>query len=89
MIKPIAGYLLIEQIEEGNQTSSGLVMPSSAKDEPSKGKVLWTGADTKDEKCPVVKGAVVIFERYGGQMIREDGKELRLVKFNEIMAVVK
>ena len=43
MLKPLRGYVLIEQIEDELKTSSGIVLPESSKDKPSKGTVLEVG----------------------------------------------
>ena len=80
-------FPLIRPSKEEEQSPSGLVLPEIAKEQPARGLVLEVGEDTKDEKCPVKKGQKVIFKRYGGQSIREENEELRLVKFDEIMAV--
>lgn len=88
---PLAGYILIEPLESEETSASGLVMPESAKDKPSKGKVLEIGPNLKQGlmegayDCSVKKDQVVVFKKWGGQDITEEDKELKLVKFDEIM----
>ena len=43
-LKPLAGYVLIEPLDEQDQkTSSGLVLPEKAKEKPAKGKIIAIG----------------------------------------------
>lgn len=43
MLKPLRGYVLVEQIDDTEVLSSGLVLPETAKDKPIKGVVLEVG----------------------------------------------
>jgi len=56
------------------------VEPESSKEKPAKGKVIEVS-----EASPVKVGRIVIFKRWGGQDVGEGGKELKLVKFDELM----
>lgn len=44
-LRPLAGYCLIEPLDEQETTASGLVMPEKAKEKPEKGKVIAVGDD--------------------------------------------
>ena len=89
---PLPGYVLVLPFEDQEEAyGSGLVVPESAKEKPAKGKVLAVSGklikDGKEEVCPVEKGQVIIYKRWGGQDIREEGKKMKLVNWSEIMAV--
>lgn len=43
MIKPLPNYVLIEPIEDEGKSIGGVYLPESAKDKPSKGKVVDVG----------------------------------------------
>ena len=92
MIKPLAGYVLIEPAPKETQTASGIVLPDSADEKPQEGKVLSCGGDLMEEgktiKCPVKTGDKVVYKKWGGNEIKVDGKELLLIKFEDLMAVV-
>lgn len=58
MIKPLRGYILVEQLDEELKTSSGIALPESTKDKPIKGIVLNFG----ETQCNCVpKGYVGTF----------------------------
>lgn len=92
MIKPLAGYVLIEPAPKETKTASGILLPESADEKPQEGKVVAVGDDLVDEgktiKCPVKVGDKVVYKKWGGNEIKEAGKELLLIKFDDLMAIV-
>lgn len=94
-IKPLAGYLLIEPKEEAKQTPTGIYLPDTAAEKQQIGTVLVVGpARVTDEgkkvKAEVKAGDDVIFAKWGGEEIKDPktGKELKLVKFEDVKAIV-
>lgn len=92
MIKPLAGYVLIEPAPKETKTASGIVLPESAEEKPQEGKVLAVGDDLVEEgktiKAPVKVGDKVIYKKWGGNEIKDSGKELLLIKFDDLMAII-
>ncbi len=92
MIKPLTGYVLIEPAPKETKTASGIVLPDSAEEKPQEGKVLAVGSDIIEEgktiKCPVKVGDSVVYKKWGGNEIKEAGKELLLIKFEDLMAII-
>lgn len=92
MIKPLAGYVLIEPAPKETKTASGILLPESAEEKPQEGKVLACGdtaiIDGKEVNCPVKVGDSVVYKKWGGNEIKVDGKELLLTKFEDLMAIV-
>ncbi|MBI4037691.1 co-chaperone GroES [Candidatus Curtissbacteria bacterium] len=92
-IKPLAGYVLVEPVPKETKTASGIVLPDSADEKPQEGKILAIGDSIFDEgheiKCPVKVGDKVVYKKWGGNEIKVEGKELLLIKFEDLMAQVK
>lgn len=92
MIKPLAGYVLIEPAPKETKTASGILLPDTAEEKPQEGKVLATGDDLVEEnkiiKCPVKVGDKVVYKKWGGNELKVEGKELMLIKFDDLMAIV-
>lgn len=84
MIRPLVDYVLIEPIEEDVKTSSGLYNPESTKDKPSKGVVIDAGEVSK-----VKKGQTVIYKKWTNQEVDHEGKKYLLVKFDELLGIIK
>lgn len=93
-IKPLMGYVLVEPSEAENKTASGIILPESAREKPAQGKVIAVGDDLVMEGgkvmvCPVKTGDVVVYKKWGGDEIKVEGKELKLVKFDDLMAILE
>lgn len=92
MIKPLAGYVLIEPAPKETKTTSGIVLPESSDEKPQEGEVLACGGDLVEEgktiSCPVKVGEKVVYKKWGGNEIKEENKELLLIKFEDLMAKI-
>ncbi len=93
MLKPLFDQVLIEPQAKEQTTSSGIVIPDSAKEKPAQGKVVAVGSgathDGKTITIPVKPGDVVIYKKWGGHEVKDQGKELLLVEAKDIMAIVE
>lgn len=93
-IKPLSDYLLIEPLEKETTTPSGIVIPDSAKEKPQEGKVIAAGPGRLNDKgsrmeMQVSKGDIVMYKKWGGTEIKFEGKDMLLVKEEDILAVVE
>ena len=94
LIKPLMGYVLVEPSEAESKTASGIILPESAQEKPAQGTVVACGDEMvmengKSVKCPVKLGDKVVYKKWGGDEIKVDGKELKLVKFDDLMAILE
>ncbi|MDO8618529.1 MAG: co-chaperone GroES [Candidatus Daviesbacteria bacterium] len=93
-IKPLMGYVLVMPLEAETKTSSGIYLPESAQEKPAQGTVMACGDEQilengKGVQCPVKVGDKVVYKKWGGDEIKIDGKELKLVKFDDLMAILE
>lgn len=91
-IQPIGDRLLIEKVEAEEKTKSGIVLPGSAKEEQSMAKVIAVSEEIRQDekkKDVVREGDTVIFSKYSGTEIKSDDKTYLIVKWPDILAVVK
>lgn len=93
-IKPLSDYVLIEPLQKETTLPSGIVIPDTAKEKPQEGKVLATGpgrvsTEGKTVDMSIKVGDVVMYKKWGGTEIKVSGKELLLVKEEDILAVVE
>src|SRR3989344_7547637 len=91
-IQPLMGYVLVDPSGAETKTSSGIVLPESAQEKPAQGEVVACGddwiAEGKTIVCPVKVGDKVVYKKWGGDEIKVAGKELKLVKFDDLMAIL-
>ncbi len=92
-IRPLGDRVLVEPVEEKEQSVGGIIIPDSAKEKPMQGKVLAVGKkldkDGKEIAFDVKKGDTVLLPKYGGTEIKLDGKKLQLVREEDLLGVVE
>jgi chaperonin GroES len=93
IITPLFDNVLIRPLEAETKTSSGIILPDSAKEKPQMGEIVAVGpgkVTPKGEKeLIVVKvGQKVMYKKWGGQEIKVNGEELMLVEQKDILAIV-
>jgi len=93
-IKPLSDYLLIEPLEGETKLPSGIVIPDTAKEKPQEGKVLSVGPGKRDDKGNIIPmgvktGDTVMYKKWGGTEIKIEGKDLLLVKEEDILAIIE
>ena len=87
-IKPLDDRILLEPEQAEETTSSGIIIPDTAKEKPRIGKVIAVGTD-EDLREKIKEGNKVLFTKYGGDEIEMNGKEYKLLQRNDILAVVE
>ncbi|MCQ4575283.1 MAG: co-chaperone GroES [Candidatus Brocadiales bacterium] len=90
-IKPLDDRVVIERLEAKEKTTGGIVLPESAKERPSRGKVIAAGKgrlgdDGKRVPLSIKKGDNVFFSNYAGTEVTVDGKEYLIMKESDILA---
>ena len=92
-IRPLGDRVLIEPIEEKEQTVGGIIIPDSAKEKPMQGKVIAVGKkldkDGKEITFDVKKGDTVLLPKYGGTEVKIGDKKLQLVREEDPLGVVE
>lgn len=93
-LKPLMGYVLVQPSAAETKTASGLYLPESAQEKPAQGTVVAV-ADAlilesgKEIGAPVKVGDKVIYKKWGGDEIKLSGVEYKLVKFDDLMAILE
>ena len=92
-IRPLGDRVLVEPIEEKEQTVGGIIIPDSAKEKPMQGKVIAVGKKTdKDGKeiaFDVKVGDTVLLPKYGGTEVKLGDKKLQLVREEDLLGFLE
>ncbi|KKS06752.1 co-chaperone GroES [candidate division WWE3 bacterium RIFOXYD1_FULL_43_17] len=93
-IKPLFDYLLVEPMQKDTTLPSGIVIPDTAKEKPLEGRVVSVGSGKRDDSgnripMEIKAGDVVMFKKWGGTDIKLDGKDMLLIKEEDILAIVE
>ncbi|HKJ78989.1 MAG TPA: co-chaperone GroES [Prolixibacteraceae bacterium] len=86
--KILAGKILVQPQAAEEKTSSGIIIPDSAKEKPQVGKIVLVGADKKDEPMELSVGDVVFYGKYSGTELNIDGEDYLLMSQADILYIV-
>ena len=92
--KPLGDRVLLEPLEGEEQTSSGIILPDSAKEKPQEGLIVAVGPgrllDNGDRVSPEVKvGDKVIFQKYAGTEVKVEEEAYLILSEKDILAIVE
>jgi len=93
-LRPLADRIVVKLIEQEEEKRGGIIIPDTAKEKPEKGEVIATGPGKlldNGNRAPmeVKKGDKVIFQKYGGHEVKVDGKEIMVLREEDVMAVIE
>lgn len=92
-IRPLGDRVLVEPIEEKEQTKGGIIIPDNAKEKPMEGKVVAIGKkrddDGKELPFDVKVGDKVLLPKYGGTEVKIGDKTLQLVREEDLLGVIE
>jgi len=93
-LRPLHDRVIVERSDQETKTASGLIIPDAAAEKPDQGVVLAVGngkilEDGKVRPLDVKVGDRVLFGKYSGQAVKVDGKELLVMREEDIMAIVQ
>ena len=91
--RPLHDRVVVERVKVESKTAGGIIIPDTAKEKPSEGKVVAVGSGTRDESGKLValdvkKGDRVLFGKWGGTEVSIEGKDLLIMKESDIMGVI-
>lgn len=92
--RPLHDRIIVERLDQETKTASGILIPDAAAEKPDQGKVLAVGngkilEDGKVRPLAVKVGDRVLFGKYSGQAVKLDGKELLIMREDDVMAIVE
>ncbi len=92
-IQPLGDRVLVEPLKEEETKKGGIIIPDTAKEKPTEGKVIAIGTgklDDKGNKIPfnVKKGDKVLMPKYGGTEVKYDGKEFQIVREDDLLGII-
>ncbi len=90
-IEPLEDRVVIKTQDAEKTTSSGLVIPDTAKEKPQQGEVVAVGPgriDDKGNRVPmdVAVGDTVIYSRYGGTEVSVGGEDYLILTTRDVLA---
>ena len=89
---PLGDRVVLKQLEAGETTKSGIVLPGQNKEKPQQAEVIAVGpggmVDGKEVAMQVKVGDNVIYSKYSGTDVKLDEEEYIIVKQSDILAIL-
>ncbi len=92
-IKPLFDNILVRPVDAEVKTKSGIYLPETAKEKPQVGEVMAVGEgavneDGKKTAMIVKVGMKVMYTKWGGNEVKVNNEEWKLVKQSDLLAIV-
>jgi len=92
-IRPLHDRILVQRIDEETKTKGGIIIPDTAKEKPTEGKVIAVGngkilEDGTTRPLEVKPGDRVLFSKYGGTEVKVDGEEQTIIREDDVLGIV-
>jgi len=92
-LKPLYDRVVVKPIDAEETSIGGIIIPDAAKEKPTKGEVIAVRSgkvfDNGQTRAMTVKvGDKVIYGQYSGSAYKADGVEYKIVKEDDILAVL-
>ena len=92
-LKPLLDRVVLKSTEAEETTKSGIILTGAAKEKPEVAEVVEVGpgglVDGKEVTMYVEVGDKVVISNYAGTEVKLDGEEYKIVRQNDILAVVE
>jgi chaperonin GroES len=88
-IRPLGDRVLVKPLQQEETTKSGIVLPDTAeKEKKAQGEVVALGEGQDIKKLNLKIGDKVLFGKYAGDEVEIDKVEYKILKHDEVLAVV-
>ncbi|MGP1515459.1 MAG: co-chaperone GroES [Bacteroidales bacterium] len=87
-IKPLADRVLVRPAEAEEKTSTGIIIPDTAKEKPMEGEIIAVGTGKKDEPMTVKVGDKVLYGKYSGTEITYEQEKYLIMRESDIYAII-
>ena len=89
-VVPLTDHIVLKAVEQEEVTTSGLVIPDSAKEAPQHGHVVAVGPGKLSDTGQMIdidlsEGDNVLYQKYTGQEVTVDSQEYIVIRFQDVL----
>ena len=93
-LRPLQDRVIVKQSEAETKTKSGIVLPDSAKEKPTRGKVISVGPGKLDDngkpmELGVRVGDTIYYGKYSGTEISVNDEKFVILRESDILGVLE
>ncbi len=90
-VVPLTDHIVLKAVEQEETTSSGLVIPDSAKETPQHGHVVAVGPGKLSDAGNMItieldEGDRILYQKYTGQEVTVDQQDYIVIRFQDVLA---
>ena len=87
-IQPLGERVLVEPLAAETTTASGIIIPDTAKEKPSRGQVIATGKTVEGKELDVKIGDTVLYGKFAGTEVELEGVTYLIMEQSDILAII-
>ena len=93
-LRPLADRVIVKQSEAEEKTKSGIVLPDTAKEKPTKGKVVSVGPGKLDDNGRPMEiglraGDNIYYGKYAGTDVEVNGEKFVILRETDVLGVLE
>jgi chaperonin GroES len=93
-LRPLGDRVIVKQSEAEEKTKSGILLPDTAKEKPTKGKVISVGPGKLDDngkpmEIGVRAGDTVYYGKYSGTEIEVNSEKFVILRESDILGILE
>ena len=91
--RPLHDRVVVKRIDAEAKSAGGIIIPDTAQEKPSQGKVVAVGPGGRDETGKLIPidlktGDRVLFGKWSGTEVKIDSVDYLIMKESDIMGVI-
>ena len=92
--RPLHDRIVVERLDAEAKSAGGIIIPDTAQEKPSQGKVVAVGPGGRDETGKLIPidlkaGDRVLFGKWSGTEVKIDNVDYLIMKESDIMGIVE
>ena len=92
--RPLQDRVLVRRVDEEEKTAGGIIIPDTAQEKPSEGKVVAVGSGVRADdgsirQLDVKVGNRILFGKFGGTDVKVDGEDLIILRESDILGIIE
>ena len=90
---PLHDRVLVRRVEQDEKTAGGIIIPDTAKENPSEGLIIAAGSGARREDGTIMPldvkaGDQVLFGKWSGTEVTVDGEDLLIMKESDLLGII-
>jgi len=92
--KPLHDRILIEREAKEQKTAGGIIIPDTAKEKPSVGRIIAIGKGNRDKDGKIIPmdvqvGDRVLFTKWGGTEVPGSEEKFVIIKESDVLGIIE